>query len=63
MREKPKLDLGLTAFDELFKDDKELREEPLPKAITNKRIRKLLIGSKPLPRNPHWPQKKFLGTR
>ena len=31
MREKPKLDLGLTAFDELFKDDKELREGRLPK--------------------------------
>ena len=26
MREKPKLDLGLTAYDELFKDDKEIRE-------------------------------------
>ena len=31
MREKPKLDLGLTAYDELFKDDKELREGRLPK--------------------------------
>ena len=31
MREKPKLDLGLTAFDELFKDDNERIEEKLPK--------------------------------
>ena len=31
MREKPKLDLGLTAYDELFKDDKEIREGRLPK--------------------------------
>jgi len=31
LREKPKLDLGLTAYDELFKDDKELREGRLPK--------------------------------
>ena len=31
MSEKPKLDLGLTAYDELFKDDKELKEGRLPK--------------------------------
>ena len=31
MREKPKLDLGLTAYDELFKDDKEIKEGRLPK--------------------------------
>ena len=31
MREKPKLDLGLSAYDELFKDDKEIRESRLPK--------------------------------
>ena len=31
MSEKPKLDLGLTAFDDLFKDDKELKESKLPK--------------------------------
>lgn len=31
MREKPKLDLGLSAYDELFKDDKEIREGRLPK--------------------------------
>ena len=31
MRDKPKLDLGLTAYDELFKDDKEIREGRLPK--------------------------------
>ena len=31
MREKPKLDLGLTAYDDLFKDDKELAESRLPK--------------------------------
>ena len=31
MREKPKLDLGLTAYDELFKDDKEIREGRLSK--------------------------------
>lgn len=31
MKEKPKLDLGLTAYDELFKDDKEIREGRLPK--------------------------------
>ncbi len=31
MREKPKLDLGLTAYDDLFKDDKELKESKLPK--------------------------------
>lgn len=31
MREKPKLDLGLTAYDELFKDDKEIKEGKLPK--------------------------------
>ncbi|MBR5182449.1 MAG: ParB/RepB/Spo0J family partition protein [Clostridiales bacterium] len=31
MRERPKLDLGLTAYDELFKDDKEIREGRLPK--------------------------------
>lgn len=31
MREKPKLDLGLTAYDDLFKDDKEIREGRLPK--------------------------------
>ncbi len=31
MREKPKLDLGLTAYDDLFKDGKELAESRLPK--------------------------------
>jgi len=31
LRDKPKLDLGLTAYDELFKDDKEIREGRLPK--------------------------------
>ena len=31
MSEKPKLDLGLTAYDELFKDDKEIKEGRLPK--------------------------------
>ena len=31
MREKPILDLGLTAYDDLFKDDKELKESKLPK--------------------------------
>ena len=31
MKERPKLDLGLTAFDDLFKDDKELKESRLPK--------------------------------
>ena len=31
MKEKPKLDLGLTAYDELFKDDKEIREGRLPR--------------------------------
>ena len=31
LREKPKLDLGLSAYDELFKDDKEIREGRLPK--------------------------------
>ena len=31
MREKPKLDLGLTAYDDLFKDCKELAESRLPK--------------------------------
>ena len=31
MRDKPKLDLGLTAYDELFKDDKEIKEGRLPK--------------------------------
>ena len=31
MRERPKLDLGLTAYDDLFKDDKELKESKLPK--------------------------------
>ena len=31
MKEKPKLDLGLTAYDDLFKDDKEIREGRLPK--------------------------------
>lgn len=31
MREKPKLDLGLTAYDDLFKDDKELAEGRLPR--------------------------------
>ena len=31
MSEKPKLDLGLTAFDDLFKDDKERKEDKLPK--------------------------------
>lgn len=31
LREKPKLDLGLTAYDELFKDDKEIKEGRLPK--------------------------------
>ena len=31
MREKPKLDLGLTAYYDLFKDDKELAESRLPK--------------------------------
>ncbi len=31
MRDKPKLDLGLTAYDELFKDDNEIREGRLPK--------------------------------
>lgn len=31
MREKPKLDLGLTAYDDLFKDDKEIKEGRLPK--------------------------------
>lgn len=31
MREKSKLDLGLTAYDDLFKDDKEIREGRLPK--------------------------------
>ncbi len=31
MREKPKLDLGLTAYDDLFKNEKELTEGKLPK--------------------------------
>ncbi len=31
MRERPKLDLGLTAYDDLFKDDNELKESKLPK--------------------------------
>ena len=31
MSEKPKLDLGLTAYDDFFKDDKELKEDRLPK--------------------------------
>jgi ParB family chromosome partitioning protein len=31
LKEKPKLDLGLTAYDDLFKDDKEIRESKLPK--------------------------------
>ena len=31
MRDKPKLNLGLTAYDELFKDDKEIKEGRLPK--------------------------------
>ena len=31
LREKPKLNLGLTAYDELFKDDKEIKEGRLPK--------------------------------
>ena len=31
MRDKPKLDLGLTAYDDLFKDDKEIKEGRLPK--------------------------------
>lgn len=31
MRTRPKLDLGLQAFDDLFKDDKELKESRLPK--------------------------------
>jgi ParB family chromosome partitioning protein len=31
LREKPKLDLGLTAYDDLFKDDKEIKEGRLPK--------------------------------
>lgn len=31
MKEKPKLNLGLTAYDDLFKDDKEIRESQLPK--------------------------------
>lgn len=31
MREKPKLDLGLTAYDDLFKDQQELAEGKLPK--------------------------------
>ena len=31
MSEKPKLDLGLTAYDDLFKDDKEIKEGRLPK--------------------------------
>ena len=31
MREKPKLNLGLTAYDDLFKDDKELAEGRLPR--------------------------------
>ena len=31
MREKPKLDLGLTAYDDLFKNDTELAESRLPK--------------------------------
>ena len=31
MTEKPKLDLGLTAYDDLFKDDKEIREGKLPR--------------------------------
>lgn len=31
MREKPKLDLGLTAYDDLFKNEQELAESKLPK--------------------------------
>ena len=31
MRTRPKIDLGLQAFDDLFKDDKELKESRLPK--------------------------------
>ena len=31
MKEKPKLNLGLTAYDDLFKDDKEIKEGRLPK--------------------------------
>ena len=31
MKDRPKLDLGLTAYDDLFKDDKELKESKLPK--------------------------------
>ena len=31
MREKPKLNLGLTAYDDLFKDEQELQEGKLPK--------------------------------
>ncbi|MBE7069954.1 MAG: ParB/RepB/Spo0J family partition protein [Ruminococcaceae bacterium] len=31
LRDKPKLNLGLTAYDELFKDDKEIKEGRLPK--------------------------------
>ena len=31
MTEKPKLDLGLTGYDDLFKDDKEIREGKLPR--------------------------------
>jgi len=31
LREKPKLNLGLTAYDDLFKDEQELAEGKLPK--------------------------------
>jgi len=31
LKDRPKLDLGLTAYDDLFKDDKELKESKLPK--------------------------------
>ena len=31
MKDRPKIDLGLTAFDDLFKDDQELKDSKLPK--------------------------------
>ena len=33
MRRSPSLDLGMTGFDEIFMDDKELKENRLPKIL------------------------------
>lgn len=35
MRERPKLDLGMTGYDEMFMNDQERAENRLPKILTS----------------------------